>query len=169
MSIKESGVTAEVARAIYEYNAETGDLIFRRRSRFGPDRTGRIAGCTKSRKGYRTVYINGIVYYAHRVIWLIVHGYWPKHHIDHINRDPADNRLCNLREATCSQNNYNSRLSSRNKIGVKGVYFDRGRYRGQVWCDGQYHNAGYHKSFEVAVQATLKLRLRLHGEFARCA
>lgn len=41
---------------------------------------------------------------AHRAIWLLHHGEWPKHQIDHINRDPADNRIENLRDVTPLEN-----------------------------------------------------------------
>ena len=35
-------------------------------------------------------------------------GDWPKEMLDHINRNPADNRWCNLREVTRAENRLNS-------------------------------------------------------------
>lgn len=43
-------------------------------------------------------------YGAHRVVWFLHHGAWPFPEIDHINRDPSDNRIENLRCATRSDN-----------------------------------------------------------------
>jgi hypothetical protein len=44
---------------------------------------------------------------AHRMAWLLYHGKLPVHGIDHINGDPGDNRLCNLRDVTQSVNMLN--------------------------------------------------------------
>ncbi|GAH20073.1 unnamed protein product, partial [marine sediment metagenome] len=41
--------------------------------------------------------------------------------IDHINRDGLDNRKCNLRPCTNSQNQKNSKLRKDNKSGLRGV------------------------------------------------
>lgn len=41
---------------------------------------------------------------SHRIAWAMVNGRWPPDEIDHINRNRADNRLANLREATHLEN-----------------------------------------------------------------
>lgn len=40
----------------------------------------------------------GFTWSQARLIWLLHYGEWPKRDLEHINRDPFDNRICNLRE-----------------------------------------------------------------------
>lgn len=42
-----------------------------------------------------------------RLCWLVHTGDWPKHTIDHINRDSWDNSWDNLRDVTQKENNAN--------------------------------------------------------------
>ena len=44
-------------------------------------------------------------FFAHRICYAMFYGKWPINQIDHINRNRSDNRICNLRDATYSQNN----------------------------------------------------------------
>ena len=74
--------------------------------------------------GYRVVRIDGQLYLAHRLVWLILHGSWPTE-IDHINRNRADNRPVNLREVTSAENKANTGLSVRNTSGRKGVSWNK--------------------------------------------
>jgi hypothetical protein len=46
-----------------------------------------------------------------RVVWLLVHGEWPAKEIDHIDNNPANNRIENLRLANRSENNWNKTRS----------------------------------------------------------
>ena len=48
--------------------------------------------------GYLIIHLSGERYRAHRLAWKMVHGVDPLISIDHINRDPLDNRIANLRD-----------------------------------------------------------------------
>jgi hypothetical protein len=74
-------------------------------------------GWNKELKKYEAVLM-------HRVIMSTPAGM----HTDHINRDVLDNRKSNLRNATPSENNYNTRpLWSNNTSGYKGICWDKSR------------------------------------------
>ena len=59
--------------------------------------------------------------YLHRL--LLDAKNYPDKVVDHINRDPSDNRICNLRLVSHSENSLNRGVSRSNKTGIKHCYF----------------------------------------------
>lgn len=86
---------------------------------------------------------------------------------DHINRNPLDNRRCNLRKADQSKNVLNRSRQKSNTSGVTGVYFmkDRSMWRSQISIDGQRFHKDFY-TFEDAVNERLRQEKMLFGEFA---
>jgi len=76
-------------------------------------------------QGYRQVFIDGKSYYVHRLIFFYMTGDWPSEDVDHINQIKNDNRWCNLREATRSENKANQNKQINNKIGLRGVSWNK--------------------------------------------
>mgnify|MGYP003347982033 CR=1 FL=1 len=90
--------------------------------------------------------------------------------IDHIDGNPLNNKIENLRPATHSQNNANVKRRSDNTSGEKGVAWDKSREKYVIFTykDGKrlYGTPAYTKDFDKAVVAARELRARVHGEFA---
>lgn len=78
---------------------------------------GSKAGC-KNSHGYCVVRADGVLYGAHRIIFLMHHGYLPDY-IDHADGNRLNNSIDNLREATASENCYNKSAQSNNTSGEK--------------------------------------------------
>lgn len=74
-------------------------------------------------KGYLVGSIFDRPHKAHRVMWLLRTGDWPAGQIDHENGVKSDNRFCNLRVVTNSENAKNKAISDRNKSGALGVFW----------------------------------------------
>jgi hypothetical protein len=95
--------------------------------------------------------INGKNKYLHRIIM-------PNDNkdlvTDHINRNPMDNRKCNLRIVNQSVNCTNRSLSSKNKTGYKNIWFSKERNRYIVIFSQNYkkHYVGSYRDLETAVQ-----------------
>jgi hypothetical protein len=116
------------------------------------------------------VAIHGVVYMAHRLIWLHVHGEPVPPLIDHIDGDPHNNRITNLRAATKSQNMVNSAKQKNNTSGVRGVQKAPGQKSGfvaYIKANGQHIYIGKFATITEAAKARQEAAVRLHGEFAR--
>ena len=131
---------------------------------------GEEAGSIDRKTGYRRVRIDGHNYQAHRVIWLLVTGAWPKVQIDHINTNRADNRFENLREASGSENQWNKHRRANSPSGLKWVSWDDypGNKRWAWAVQARGHTLrGYSKCKVAAHLAAVVAANILHGKFAR--
>ena len=155
-------LTAEHLREVLSYDPSTG--VFTWRKARPKVRAGMVAGgdC----RGYTVIRIDLVLYQAHRLAWLYVHGRWPKELIDHINGNPSDNRLCNLPEATQSQNMGNARLRKKSKSGFKGVRSSCSKWIAYLGGH-KYKHLGTFDTPEEAHAAYLAAAQERHGEFAR--
>lgn len=135
----------------------------------GKVKAGTVAGYISSSDGYRYIRIDLKRYGAHRLVWFFAHGYLPELEIDHKNNNRADNRIENLREATRSQNSYNTLKQSNNKSGYKGVYFYKRvkKYYAQICVEGNRVHLGTFDTPEEASKAYIKASKMLHKEFSK--
>lgn len=86
--------------------------------------------------------------------------------VDHVNRDKLDNRRCNLRVCTQSQNTRNKGMYSNNTSGYTGVVKSRTKYKVQCRLNGVYtHHGTYTTTHAAAIVANI-VRRELHGEFS---
>ncbi len=170
---KNMALTAEEVRRLLDYDPDSGVFVWRenpeRRSNWNTRWAGTRAGENSGK--HRVITIDHVGYLASRLAWLHVTGSWPQNDIDHINCDPTDDRFCNLRDATCSQNLANTRLRARNTSGAKGVHFDRSREKWMAFItvQGRYMNLGRFATREEAQEARTLAAAKHFGEFARAA
>jgi len=152
-----------------EYDPETG-AIWRRHSYFPKFENTRADKIADLRGGYRFVTYKQRVFAAHRLAWLLTHGHLPKLLIDHINGDPADNRLFNLRLATNSENLRNRGANAGRSL-PKGVSLVQasGRYMTSIGLDNRIIYLGTFPTVAEAAAAYSEAAARFHGEFARLA
>ena len=155
---------AEAMRML-DYDPETG--IVRHRINHGRAKAGTIAG-TKRRDGYAVLWLDGKLHLLHRLIYLMMTGDWPAQQIDHINRDPSDNRWCNLRSASPRDNVMNRRsyrMRLDNKSGYVGVSFMRscGKWRAELSMNGTRQYLGIFATSSEAAEARMRAKHELAG------
>jgi hypothetical protein len=110
-----------------------------------------------------------------KIIFCLYNGRWAKKgcEVDHINEDKTDNRPCNLRESTKSENGSNKSVLKNNKLGVKGVYLTDKYCIVKISKNGKsyYKQFARNKEFsdEELVQKSIiwrnEIGQKLHGEF----
>ena len=91
-----------------------------------------------------------------------------KYHIDHIDRNPLNNRKNNLRWATLSQNAHNKNLLKSNTSGVTGVYYDnkKGLWKATIIIKKKKKYLGSSKNKDTAIKKRLLAEKEFLGEFA---
>lgn len=94
---------ADVLR-LFDYDEETG--VMTNRIWRGNAAKGAPVG-QPIEKGHLRVRIDRNTYQVHRLIWMYVHGRWPEGAIDHIDGNPGNNRISNLRDVPAAHNAQN--------------------------------------------------------------
>lgn len=165
--IQHAELTQSDVQAMFDYDPETGWLT-RRVSRQGQAKAGDRAGNVEW-TGHRRVKIQGRSYREHHIIWLYVTGLMPKEEIDHINGNPGDNRIANLRECGRVQNLHNRRVQTRAVTGLKGVSYDARcvrKYNARIKIGEDRVDLGWFMTPEEASEAYNKAAIEAFGSFA---
>lgn len=145
----------EELQALFNYDKVTGLFTYKVKPNFRI-KIGSIAGTIKSAggaKGYCFIKICGQLYQASRLAWMYVYGQDPGDlTVDHIDRNPSNNAISNLRLATQSQQSFNR--AYKNSSGYRGVRFIKrtGKYNACL----NFTKAGVKttKQFDTAEEAS---------------
>lgn len=158
-------LAAKDLQALLTYAPETGKLFWKARplDLFKSERDWKIWNTRYAGKeaftarnawqgGRRSGAIFGVNYTAHRVAWALHHGEWPTATVDHINGDPTDNRIANLRDVSCGENNKNQSRKKTNTSGRVGVHkaSNADRWIARININGKHKHVGCFKNYEDA-------------------
>jgi hypothetical protein len=170
----------EYLRQCFDYDPETGVLTWRVRPRghfkcnqswaaANSKCSGAVAGrpiTDTGGKQYLYVMLNFRMWRVHRLIWILVNAGADPPTIDHMNGDGLDNRLCNLRPASRSENQKNTK--TRQSLYGRGVYqsFKKFAAKIRVGPGIKKEYLGSYNTPEEAHAAYERASLRLHGKFS---
>ena len=125
-------ITQERLKQLATYDPETGLFTCAMNRRGSKNKVGDVLG-SLTRNGYIEIQFDGQKYMIHRLAVLYMTGKMPEGVIDHINRNPADNRWINLRVVTQFENTHNQfRRPEYNSTGYVGVHRWGGKYRAKI-------------------------------------
>lgn len=154
-------------RDVLDYDKSTGEFKWKKKRK--GVKTGVVLGCDNG-FGYKRITVSNVSYYAHRLAWFYMHGYFPENQIDHINGIRSDNRIENLREATGSQNEQNKyKAMSNSKSKVLGVSWHKKAKKWQVHictCRKREY-IGLFSNIDDAKEAYLAAKKQKHEFFDR--
>jgi len=181
MSTKELP-SPELLRQLLRYDPDTGKLYWKERTpdmfdkkdyykSWNKQYADKEAFTAKTSSGYHNGSIKCKNYYAHRIIFSMVHGKKCLEEIDHINGDRSDNRIENLREVAHAENMKNSKMQKHNVSGFSGVHYDSasGKWRASINVNGKAKKLGRFsiKSDAIAARKEAEAKYGFHPNHGR--
>ena len=182
MTSKDFTLTQEYLKDILDYDPNTGVLTWKERpvshfrSTSKRDRNhsrniwnARYVKTIAGHKGrnangkiYIRVRINRKMYLAHRVIYVMVTGEWPRFEIDHKSGVGFDNSWENIADVTHYENMKNTILRDDNSYGITGVSWYRSseKWRARIYAFREEKYLGYFDDFFEAVCARKSAELK---------
>lgn len=158
-------LTQDELRRMFHYDPVSGIFTYLIDIPHNPRRCGDIAGGSSGLHGHIMIDHRG--YLQHRLAWFYMTGEWPQEEIDHIDGNGHNNAWSNLRKATRQQNRANSRKSTRNTSGLKGVYFNKRmkKWHTQIKINGKKRHLGVFVNKQKAHEAYVVAHRELFGDF----
>jgi len=155
-----NSIDTATLRSILDYNPDTGVFVWNIRAS-PPAKVGSDAGKPLLTGHVSNKYM-GVPYLAHRLAVQYMTGQPPAEWVDHIDRDPSNNRYANLRQASRSQNAVNMHPDP-----MRGITWipRHQKWRARVWSMRRSITLGHFASLDEAKAARANAAAKLYGEF----
>lgn len=126
-------------------------------ARWNTRRAGADVFVTPCADGYMRTSILGHPVVLHRVKWAMHYGRWPNGLLDHIDGNPRNNSIHNLREASVAMNARNAKKSKTNTSGITGVRFHKiaKKWYAQITVNGKAIHLGTFDTRDDAAAAKM--------------
>ena len=162
--------SVELLRKALDYNPESGLLVWKARdaalsgalgcstvpkhiAQWNSAWAGKAVG-TPDNEGYLVFKLGYVQFKVHRVAYAIGTGALPLGQIDHIDGDPSNNRIENLRCVSALASQQNKGIQSNNNSGVTGVFWvaKSQRWHARISNGGRQIHLGSFSDFNEAVR-----------------
>ncbi|ECW3055630.1 hypothetical protein F3W96_19770 [Salmonella enterica] len=127
----------------------------------------RPLGFIHHKTGHKVIRLSGRNYKIARLIYWFVKGEWPQE-VDHIDRNPLNNHIENLRPATRLENARNRNADRQNETGYVGVYKTYcSTWGASIALNGKkYTISGYETALQAALARDMLARI-FYGDFCK--
>lgn len=158
-------ITQTELKELLHYDQDTG--IFTWLKSKGNIKANILAGY-KDNKKYIHIKVNNKTYLAHRLAWLYMYGEIPNTYIDHIDGNPENNKISNLRLASKNENQWNRKVNKNSTSKVKNIWFDkkRNKFAVVIQANNKQKMIGRFNTLEEAIIASNEARLKYHGDYS---
>lgn len=151
-------VVSELHESVKEYFEYRDGNLFWKKCDAKWVKVGSLVGSLR-KDGYRMSKFKGKKWLVHRLIYLWHYGELPAM-LDHIDKNPENNRIENLRPTDKRLNGYNRNAPVNSSSGVPGVSWDT---KQQKWAvrfkkNGKYEFHGYYSDKEEAIYVRKKIQ-----------
>ncbi|MDA9581152.1 HNH endonuclease [Luminiphilus sp.] len=143
----------ERLKELFTYDMGAGEFYWKEPR--GGRTVGRLAG-TLNKSGYRHIVIDSTSYLAHRLAWMRCHNQDPGDmQVDHIDGNPSNNHIGNLRLVYSAGNQRNASISRHNTSGFNGVHWHKaaGKWAATMHVGGKVNHLGTFTSKDDAIAA----------------
>jgi len=149
--------TAEAKEFYNRFYYDGRDLRFKKKVR-GKEVDGLVG--SQCPRGYRYTAVLGRRHLVHRIIYFMLTGEEPEC-VDHIDGNPGNNEINNLRAATKSENCFNKQ----NHRGIGVRLHAQGKYEAYATDDKKFKSLGYFHRKEDAIRAREAFVKQKYGDF----
>lgn len=161
---KKKRFSSEELRSQVWYDEQTG--LFHSLRKTARSKIGDVVSSFR-KDGYCCLNVFGQRFLAHRMVWLYMYDEWLDKNvdIDHIDGNPSNNLVTNLRVVTRSENLQNQRkLRKNNVVGINGISWHSARevFVVQLSIGGEHKFGGHHKTIGAAICALSALKAKWH-------
>ena len=157
-------ITQQQVLALFEYR--DGALYWKVNAT--NTKIGQRAGTVSKGNKYRRIGIDKKYYLEHRLVWLMFNKELPEL-LDHVDNNPLNNRIENLRTANRSQNGQNKKTQTNNTSGIKNVHWSKEdkKWTVKMMVNKKLLRFGQYFDIDYAKFVAEAMRYKYHGKFAR--
>lgn len=129
-------ITFEEADRLLSYDPVTGFLTRKVDGNYNAKQGDKFGSLMSY--GHLIGNLNGQKYLAHRIAFLLYHKRWPVDEIDHIDGNPANNKIENIREVDRKTNHKNMKRNAKNTSGLMGVDWSKAKKKWRARIKVEY-------------------------------